>query len=242
MAKLGSSNVYGDLSVSRNVAINNELTIGQGAVTLSDATDRPDLLLINSNTTGWCGLQITNNDTSPPIWSLMANGSVAGIYDDLNSDWHVYCTQNSSVQLRFNGTTKLETSSTGITVTGVGTATDWEATSDIKFKENIRPLNDSLSKTLNIRGVRYNRKDDKDKDERIGIVAQELEKIYPEFVSTYNDENTGESYKTVNYPKLTAVLIESIKEQQKTIDTQQEQLNRLEEKIDNIIGGSSSNE
>jgi hypothetical protein len=111
---------------------------------------------------------------------------------------------------------------------GTATALDWEATSDIKFKENIRPLSNTLDNVLKLRGVRYNRTDDEDKKERIGVIAQEIEKIYPEFVSTRIDSETEESYKTVNYPKLTTVLIEAIKEQN-------EKLNILEDKINKIL-------
>ena len=41
----------------------------------------------------------------------------------------------------------------------------------------------------------------------IGVIAQEVEKIFPEIVETREN-----GYKAVDYPKLTAVLIESIKE------------------------------
>jgi len=99
----------------------NSITIGSG-VTLRESTDRADLLSINSGTGGWGGLQITNNN-GDGIWSFMVDGGAAGIYDDQNGDWAVYCIENSYVELRHNGSGKLATNSGGVTVTGTVTAT-----------------------------------------------------------------------------------------------------------------------
>ena len=52
------------------------------------------------------------------------------------------------------------------------------------------------------------------KSRQIGVIAQDLEKVYPELVSIQPG-----GFKAVDYPKLTAVLIEAVKEQQKTIET-----------------------
>ncbi|NTW33368.1 MAG: tail fiber domain-containing protein, partial [Bacteroidetes bacterium] len=49
-------------------------------------------------------------------------------------------------------------------------------------------------------------------DKQIGLIAQELEKVYPELVVT-----DKEGYKSVDYSKLTPILVEAIKEQQKEI-------------------------
>ncbi|MBT8420744.1 MAG: tail fiber domain-containing protein [Gammaproteobacteria bacterium] len=54
--------------------------------------------------------------------------------------------------------------------------------------------------------------EEKATDRQIGVIAQELEKEFPELVSTDN-----EGYKSVAYSKLTAVLIEAIKAQQSRI-------------------------
>ncbi len=82
------------------------------------------------------------------------------------------------------------------------------ALSDRNLKENIFPLNKSLEKVLQLRGVSYDWKDDKyGAEKEIGVIAQEVEEIYPEFVHT-NDEGM----KSVNYAQMVAVLIESIKE------------------------------
>ncbi len=57
---------------------------------------------------------------------------------------------------------------------------------------------------------------------QIGFIAQEVEKVFPELVVTGKD-----GYKAVDYSKITPVLLEAIKDQQKQID----ELNRKLEKL-----------
>lgn len=99
-----------------------------------------------------------------------------------------------------------------LTLAGAANATAFYYTSDKDLKENIAPLSDSLSKILKLRGVSFNWKEGGKKS--IGVIAQDVEKVYPEIVKT--DEKTG--LKSVEYGNLVAPLIEAIKEQQKQID------------------------
>jgi len=113
------------------------------------------------------------------------------------------------------------------TITTDGTIT---CSSDLRFKKNISPLNNALSNILSLRGVNYdwriNEFPEKNfsKGNQIGFIAQELEKVYPEFVFTDKD-----GYKSVDYSRLTPILVEAIKEQQKIIDSYDKRLKVLEE-------------
>jgi hypothetical protein len=100
----------------------------------------------------------------------------------------------------------------GLYVGGLVSCTSLTETSSERYKENIVTLDGSLNKVLNLRGVSYDRKDTKQKE--IGVIAEEVEKIIPEVIK-YNDDNQVDS---VSYGRLTAILIEAIKEQQKQID------------------------
>lgn len=82
--------------------------------------------------------------------------------------------------------------------------------SDENLKENIQPLEGSLDKILQLNGVSYTWKESKEKD--IGLIAQNVEKVYPELVKTKDD------VKQVDYQKLVGPLIEAIREQQKEIN------------------------
>jgi hypothetical protein len=105
---------------------------------------------------------------------------------------------------------------TNISAVGVITATDFNSASDINLKENIRPLEDSLSKVLQLNGVSFDWKETQQPS--VGVIAQELEAVFPELV------RTGD-IKSVNYNGLIGVLIEAVKEQQKQIEELKKQIN-----------------
>lgn len=94
-------------------------------------------------------------------------------------------------------------------------------TSDRNLKKNVSPLNGSLSKILNLEGVSFTWKDTGAKS--IGLVAQDVEKVYPELVHT----NPQSGIKSVEYGNLVAPLIEAIKEQQKQIDALKAEIGAL---------------
>jgi hypothetical protein len=92
-------------------------------------------------------------------------------------------------------------------------------TSDRRYKENIVPLNSALEQISRVEGVKYNYKADDASQIHFGVIAQDIEKIFPNLVKT-NDKG----YKSVNYIELVPMLLEAIKEQQSTIDRLHKQL------------------
>jgi hypothetical protein len=85
--------------------------------------------------------------------------------------------------------------------------------SDIKIKNNIIKLENTLSKISNINGYSYNRCDLINTSKiHIGLIAQEVETEYPEIISEENN------IKTINYTSIIAILIESIKDLKKEIN------------------------
>jgi hypothetical protein len=107
--------------------------------------------------------------------------------------------------------------------------------SDLRWKENIVTLNHSLEKLLHLRGVEFNWKLKEFKDNnfptgrQIGIIAQEMEKEFPELVMT-----DKEGYKSIAYDKFTAVLLEAIKTQEVRIEALQARLDVLKNRLDNL--------
>lgn len=83
------------------------------------------------------------------------------------------------------------------------------AYSDIRLKENIKPLDNCLELIQKLDVYNYNWKDTGKKD--IGVIAQEVEKVFPEFVVEVQDEING-TVKTVDYGKLATVCLKGIKE------------------------------
>jgi len=102
----------------------------------------------------------------------------------------------------------------GGALSGTWTASgDLVAYSDVRVKENVKTIENALDKVLSLRGVEYNRTDTEDKTKKIGVIAQEIQKILPEVVQEQEDGMLG-----VSYGNIVGILIEAIKEQQKQID------------------------
>ena len=105
-----------------------------------------------------------------------------------------------------------------IDMSGAGAATfnnDITAFSDRRLKTDIEPITNALPKVMRMQGVHYKRNDVDDAKEQIGVIAQDMETIVPEVVLTADD---AMQTKSVDYGKLCAVLIESIKELKAEID------------------------
>jgi chromosomal replication initiation ATPase DnaA len=102
---------------------------------------------------------------------------------------------------------RLDTSG-NLTATG-----DVIAYSDERLKTNIETITGALDKVMSLRGVSYNRIDTEDKSRKIGVIAQETEKILPELITVSSDGILG-----VSYGNMSGVFIEAFKEQQKQIE------------------------
>ena len=98
--------------------------------------------------------------------------------------------------------------------------------SDLKLKDDVITIESALDKVLSLRGVEYTwNKGSRVGKRDLGVIAQETEKVVPQIVHDHSmplldkeDPDNGELYKTVDYEKLTALLIEAVKEQQAQID------------------------
>jgi len=90
-------------------------------------------------------------------------------------------------------------------VNGNAIAAAFVSTSDRRLKRDIEPLENSLEKVLQMNGVSYRWKANGSSD--IGVIAQEVEQLFPELVVT--DSN---GMKSVKYGNLVAPLIEALKE------------------------------
>jgi hypothetical protein len=94
------------------------------------------------------------------------------------------------------------------------------AYSDSRLKENVEVIENALSKVQAIRGVTFTRNDVEDQEERhAGVIAQEVEAVFPEVVSENN-----EGIKNVAYGNMVGLLIESIKELKTEVDNLKTQL------------------
>nr|WKN36507.1 tail fiber domain-containing protein [Tunicatimonas sp. TK19036] len=99
--------------------------------------------------------------------------------------------------------------------------------SDIRLKENIQELHYSPQNLNQLQAYHYTWKENQFGNKpQIGLIAQEVEKVYPELVQTRSD-----GYKGVNYEGLIPVLVEAAKAQQDSIHALQTQNQSLENKV-----------
>jgi hypothetical protein len=90
--------------------------------------------------------------------------------------------------------------------------------SDRSLKENIEPLEDALAKVQALQGVSFDWISNGRRD--IGLIAQDVQPIVPEIIQTFGDEGKL----AIDYPKLTALLIEAVKELSAEVATLKERL------------------
>jgi len=120
-----------------------------------------------------------------------------------------------AISLTSSNYTSYTVPKTGGTFSGSLIATSFLYSSDRRLKEKILPVNNALSKIQKLEGVSFKWKDEeKGKGINLGLIAQDVEKVFPELVST--DKTTG--LKSVQYGNLVSPIIEAVKEQQKEID------------------------
>ncbi len=155
---------------------------------------------------------LDNNNNNHQYYGLGVNTSILRYQVAATSTDHVFFAGTSST-----------TSNELFRIKGSGNATlagTLTQLSDERLKTNIHPLQSSLKGLLALSGYSYNWKDkNKDHDMQIGVLAQEVQKVFPELVK---EDEKGEL--SVNYMGLVPVLIESIKEQQRQIDELKKQI------------------
>lgn len=84
--------------------------------------------------------------------------------------------------------------------------------SDLRLKTDVTPMTGMLEKVSALQGVFFKWKDSQSDNKQLGLIAQEVDKVFPELVSTDQEGMMG-----VNYMGLIAVLIEALKEQQNQV-------------------------
>jgi hypothetical protein len=109
------------------------------------------------------------------------------------------------------------------------------AISDIKLKENIVDATPKLDKLMQVKVRNYNLKGDYEQHKQIGVIAQELETVFPSLVEEIADKDSNGNVletttKSVKYSVFVPMLIKAMQEQQAMIETLTTRLNALEGK------------
>jgi Chaperone of endosialidase len=139
------------------------------------------------------------------VSNALVLGSVAGVNG---------ATATTMVGIGTNSPTNLLTLGQGF---GPSIGDGWATYSSRRWKTNIQPIHNALGMVERLKGVSYDLKDSGKHE--IGVIAEEVGTVVPEVVSY---EENGKDARGVDYSRLTALLIEATKQQQREIRQQQE--------------------
>ena len=188
--------------------VNNSTSVDTAIFESSASSSHDCVVAIKSPRDSYLIFQPANTNK----WAIIADYPSTGDFDIYN-----YPNNFDSMTFKDNKNiiTNMSGGNFGIGTTGPSYKLDVNGTiratgdviaySDERVKENIKTIDNSLEKVNKLRGVEFNKKGEDKKS--IGVIAQEIEKILPEVVST--DDN---GMKSVAYGNITGVLIEAIKE------------------------------
>jgi hypothetical protein len=228
------------LRTNGNVGIGTSAPAAQLHVTSSDY---PTALFETSSATGtW--LDLNNTSTNGTNWIILSTGSGNGegpgkLMFDVGPAANSVSREGVMV-LQGNGNVGIGTVTPNFTLEVNGTAGKpgggtWTVSSDARLKKNIRTLSGALDKLLALRGVNFEYIDPQKihelSGERMGLIAQEVEKVFPDWVETGPD-----GYKRVTVRGLEALVVESLRqlrtEQALAIREQENQLAALKREKD----------
>lgn len=188
--------------------------------------------------------------------TLQLTGSVAGANPNLRLEEDGGASANIRIAENNGNALEIQTADNPrMTITqsgnvGIGTTTPGErlhvvgnicatgtigACSDERFKENVASLRDALATLAKLRGVSFDwkRNEFPDRDfshqHQLGFIAQELADVLPEVVSEGSD-----GYYSVDYGRLTPVLVEAVKELDAQNREKDARINELSERVNSI--------
>lgn len=162
-----------------------------------------------------------HNTSNGGSWSLVPMGNGAS-----TNALNFYNQGTNKMTLTTDGALAISTNNPGaykLYVAGNAYSTGTWGSSDVRLKKNIRPLEGALQKTIKMQGVSFDWRQDEypqrglTSARQIGLIAQDVEKVIPELVSTNTD-----GFKAVAYDKVVALLIEAVKELYSENDTLRE--------------------
>jgi len=146
------------------------------------------------------------------------DGTTIATHTNSSSDYVIKTNVNDKDFIIKGTDNNSEITALTIDMSGAGAATfnnDVTAFSDKRLKTDISNIENGLDKVMQMQGVYYKRNDVEDARGQVGVLAQDMEAVLPEVVLTADDEIQT---KSVDYGKITSVLIEAIKELKNEID------------------------
>jgi Chaperone of endosialidase len=174
--------------------------------------------LILYKSTGADFASVAGFNGSTARWQILLGDSALESGGNVGSGFQIANFSDSGVQIAFPMQISRATSVTTFSNTIVN------GPSDRRLKENIAPLTGSLEKVLALQGVSFNMISTPTKKE-IGLIAQDVEPVVPEVIQGF--EQKDGPMMAIDYPKLVAHLIESIKTLNTKVTTLENAMQRV---------------
>ena len=184
-----------------------------GNVLINTTTDNGDKLQIK----GTIGIGFnTTTDSGAAITGYFSNGT-SNSFLSLGTSYGVASGGDVALQLFTTGKTiYVRNVSAGVYMSQGSTS--WTANSDETIKDIIEPITNASDKLKDLRTVIYKLKNDESETRKIGLIAQDVEKVLPEaIVKSYQKEYDREIL-GLNYTDLVPVLVKAIQELKAEID------------------------
>lgn len=215
-------------------------------------------------------VDVTSNATFPWAINGFSSNNGSGVYGEISAGTTVF----GAVQGEYNGTNLNGAGVRGVSYNNAVAVLGYDATglgwagyfdgdvncvapfayyniSDARLKQNVKLIANPISRLMQIGGYEYDFNTDaygkfiSRNEHKLGVMAQEVEAVFPELVKnkhlsptgagTRGSDNDTETLpvKAVNYDGLIPVLIEAVKEQQRQIEAQQKEIEVLKAKLTN---------
>jgi len=197
----------------------NSTGIGNGSVVIDGGVSIAKNLFVGGNTNITGDFDVTGNTT---FSTIVAAGATFGNIQIAQTDDNTIDTSSGDFKIS-SIVGSLVAIQTNTTITGILSVTDditafWS--SDERLKDNITPIHDPLSKVISISGNTFDWNDKSNKSGNdVGLIAQEIEKVLPEAVTTRDN-----GYLAVDYHKVVPLLVEAIKELSGKVDALEQKL------------------
>lgn len=205
--------------------ISDEMSVNQWYPTLNIAMVRQSLTT-GSNAFGGIGFSTIDDSNDSGQYDAARIAIVnEGGSAVLSGTAMAFYTQVGSVSNTNAATEKMRISSTGNLTVSAGSVTALNGfieSSSIALKENVNPITGALDAIMSLVGVTYDRKNGSSKNEA-GLIAEDVDQVLPNLVSHKADGSAEGIY----YSKLTAYLVEAIKDLKSQIDPLKEEIKKL---------------
>jgi hypothetical protein len=168
------------------------------------------------------------------------NSSSTGLYNDVNNEWLCEAIHNSHFYIHYNGSWKARTESWGLRINdnlyAEGNVIAYY--SDMRLKDKEGDIENALDKVGKLNGFYYRNNKEANMigwsgtELQVGVSAQDVKSVLPEIVHPApKAQRLGYDYMTVDYDRLTPLLVNAINEQNEIVKSQKEEIEYLKSEL-----------